>query len=1194
MVADPAKAGDLKLILAYRGGVVVYLNGQEIARANIPDAEKAKGIEAVAEDYPKEAFVTEDGRVIGANGGDPQKYLKQLQSRVRKLNDVVVPANLLRKGVNVLAIEAHRAPQSEAVFGKSSTAHYEGTKGYILAWCTVGVPRIELAGGVAGVVATNRARPAGVQVWNQDSQTRVRPSDYGDPCEPLRPIRLVAAQNGAFSGEVVVGSSAPLRGLKAVAGDLKLTGSAGSTATIPAANIQIRYALADKDTDLPFDILATDAPAEVAVDKAGGGAVAPVWVTVNVPAGAEPGAYKGVVTITVAGAEPVEVPVELRVVDWKLPDPKDFISHVGLTESPETVAMKYKVEMWSPEHWKLLDKTFELMSEAGADDLFITAIRRTHHGNEHSMIRWIKQADGTFKHDFSIAEKYLDTAIKHLGKVPVVCIYGWEPYTGGSYGGTTSGTKGMLYTILDPATGKLEEAEGPKWGTPEVREFWKPVFDGMREILKKRGLEKSLMVGVSGDATPSKQAVDDLKAVAPDVRWVGQAHGKTSNLYGTPVGYYAEVWASPIPPDPAERRLFGWKNPALQLSFPREGSGLLLRTWSPLAQYRVASEEASAAGIRGFGRVGADFWNVLTTRNKTYGGGLNLIARYPESDWGQLYLGNSTPYLLAPGPDGPLGTARFEMIREGARDLEPRVYLEKALLDPASKAKLGDDLAGRIQQLLDDRVRAILIGRGSWQMFSGSAKRTANSAGRVVPLVEILGPNTIAGRCRWQPAGILPGIFRSHRMSHERSLGERVNSLSDWANLRTCQGLDVSGQVGRVGKLIDQAAKQLERLSPPNELLAREPNSLAAIRAARPAGPRRYWQSIPPAQYRDRVKGAWLGRCAACTLGACVEFDSIAKMQELAKATGGNFPPTDYWPQAWQPFSVRYGKDMTRQYARSHMTHVPVDDDLTYTLLDLLILEDFGPAFTTEDVGKAWLKYLPYACTAEKAALANLKAGVPAKRAALVNNPWLEWIGADIRVDGWGYLAPGWPQKAAELAWRENYVSHRFSGLYGGMFVAAAISAAFALGDVEEALTVALSEIPKGCRTAKAAKWAMGQKGKVRNWKAAREAVDRKFKGMSAVHTDNNLCLTIFGLRIGKKDFTKVIGQTVAMGMDNDCTAATAGSIFGAAYGISAIDPKWYTPFHNKQRSYLIGREWWKISDTLRRFEAGAKKVFAG
>ncbi len=102
---------------------------------------------------------------------------------------------------------------------------------------------------------------------------------------------------------------------------------------------------------------------------------------------------------------------------------------------------------------------------------------------------------------------------------------------------------------------------------------------------------------------------------------------------------------------------------------------------------------------------------------------LNILGRFPESNWGQLYLGNSTAYVLAPGPEGALPTVRFEMIRQGAQDMEARVYLEKALLDDALRARMGEDLARRCQQMLDDRLRAILIGRTSWLLFSDGQER---------------------------------------------------------------------------------------------------------------------------------------------------------------------------------------------------------------------------------------------------------------------------------------------------------------------------------------------------------------------------------------------------------------------------------------------------------------------------------------
>lgn len=41
---------------------------------------------------------------------------------------------------------------------------------------------------------------------------------------------------------------------------------------------------------------------------------------------------------------------------------------------------------------------------------------------------------------------------------------------------------------------------------------------------------------------------------------------------------------------------------------------------------------------------------------------------------------------------------------------------------------------------------------------------------------------------------------------------------------------------------------------------------------------------------------------------------------------------------------------------------------------------------------------------------------------------------------------------------------------------------------------------------------------------------------------------------------------------DNDCTAATAGSIAGACLGTAALDGKWYAPFGGRIRSYFNGR----------------------
>jgi ADP-ribosylglycohydrolase len=393
-------------------------------------------------------------------------------------------------------------------------------------------------------------------------------------------------------------------------------------------------------------------------------------------------------------------------------------------------------------------------------------------------------------------------------------------------------------------------------------------------------------------------------------------------------------------------------------------------------------------------------------------------------------------------------------------------------------------------------------------------------------------------------------------------------------------------------RLID-SMNELKNLEIDKVIAVREPDELGAIKNLRPEGPRRVWKKIDNNVYLEKLEGAMLARFAGCTLGAPVEFWSIEAMEKWAAYLGFAFPPKDYWPKIKAPNDLRYGVSPCEAYTSEKMNTVPVDDDITYTILGLLIAEDYGINFTTDDVGKAWLKYLPYACTAEEVALANLKKGIPAKNAADVDNPYCQWIGADIRSDPWAYMAPGWPEKAAELAYRDAYLSHRRNGIYGEMFFAAVQSAAFAVDNAMDALKTGLTEIPGECSLYKDILWSLEEVKNIHSYKDARQAVDEKFAGMSGVHTNINAALTVFGLIIGGNDVTRVISEVVAMGMDNDCTAATAGSIVGAIVGKKNIPAHWYSRFNDKVLTYLKGAEDQHISDLVHRFAVLAGKVFS-
>jgi hypothetical protein len=722
-VEDPARAAGLRLTVCFRGGAVVYLNGRELARAHMPKGPVRP--DTPAEDYPVEAFVDERGRLLDRKFPDP-KHADRYEMRRRWIRDLPIPAAALREGVNVLAIELHRPPAPDVLFlgncarqGKVYS-HAPHVKTFSW-WSRIGLESVQLtapAGAAVRPGAGDAAGQGGARVSAWPAHVPIVPGTRGDPNEPPRPVRLCGARNGAYSAALVVAGDRAVRGVSARCTALR--GQAG--ARIGAAAVQVRYGVGQSGWGPaagPFEGLEESPPQQVPVDEQSGRACQLIWITVRVPADAKPGAYEGTLTVAADGRQLAAVPVRLQVVDWTLPDATDFFAHVGAIQSPGSVAMRYKVPMWSQRHWALIERSFALLGRIGVDVIYVPAVRQTHLGNQHSMIRYVRQSDGRLEPDFSIAERYLDVAVRHLGKVPVVCLYCWETFdsSGRKHFGHYARKDGPIrISILDPKTGALTESEAPAWGTPQCRAFWKPVIDGMKKRLAARGMARSLLIGVAGDFEPTGAAYDDLRAASGGLGWVFHSHvvrhtlgpeGKDHS------GYIASGWGGHTSHvDPDFGRGYGWKNPFTRVMtrwFPRSPveQRLCLEALctSRISPRRKLDWQHRDWALHGIGRIGADFWPVLEGKASH---AAVLAGRYPHSQWGQLGLRHSLLALLGYGREGAIGTVKLEMLRQNLQELEARIFLEKVLADEAKRKRLGEAAAARVQALLDERTRACL------------------------------------------------------------------------------------------------------------------------------------------------------------------------------------------------------------------------------------------------------------------------------------------------------------------------------------------------------------------------------------------------------------------------------------------------------------------------------------------------------
>jgi ADP-ribosylglycohydrolase len=92
----------------------------------------------------------------------------------------------------------------------------------------------------------------------------------------------------------------------------------------------------------------------------------------------------------------------------------------------------------------------------------------------------------------------------------------------------------------------------------------------------------------------------------------------------------------------------------------------------------------------------------------------------------------------------------------------------------------------------------------------------------------------------------------------------------------------------------------------------------------------------------------------------------------------------------------------------------------------------------------------------------------------------------------------------------------------------------------------------------------------------------------------NNDAIVLNALLWGWPDFEKVITISVMQGMDTDCNGATAGSIWGAAFGAKALPAKWIEPLQDTLYSAVLGFAENRISDLATRSLRQATKVLTG
>lgn len=337
----------------------------------------------------------------------------------------------------------------------------------------------------------------------------------------------------------------------------------------------------------------------------------------------------------------------------------------------------------------------------------------------------------------------------------------------------------------------------------------------------------------------------------------------------------------------------------------------------------------------------------------------------------------------------------------------------------------------------------------------------------------------------------------------------------------------------------------------------------------------------------DQIHAGWLGRIAGNMLGKPVENGKVWTRERLDGylSSVDSLPLLDYIPAADDDGDAHGMLPNWPETTRGRIHGSSRDDDVDYTILNLHVLEKHGREFATADIAEAWLELLPYhqTYTAERAVYRNLIRGVSPSEAGGTQNPYRDWIGALIRADVFGFISPGDPREAAYLAWKDARLSHRGDGLFGEMWAAALVAAAFVAEGVEAVLEESLRHIPSATRLTEEINQVRADHEAGLTWEQAVARIHERHAHRNWVHTLNNAGLITAGLLWGAGDFSSTIGLTVRGGLDTDSSGATAGAVIGVLNGSQGIPARWSEPLNDTVRSAIQGYDRSSITDLAAR-----------
>ncbi len=292
-------------------------------------------------------------------------------------------------------------------------------------------------------------------------------------------------------------------------------------------------------------------------------------------------------------------------------------------------------------------------------------------------------------------------------------------------------------------------------------------------------------------------------------------------------------------------------------------------------------------------------------------------------------------------------------------------------------------------------------------------------------------------------------------------------------------------------------------------------------------------RTLTRSAYRDKLKGAWTGALWGNFTGLPTEFvytDTPNPSDTVNWVVGKQYVTDD---------------DTSLEWVFLHMMDVYGANDITYA-----------------DMPEEWLYHFQdYIWEGNYTARGLMMSGLlpPETGSKEYNKDWRD-IDAQIECEVFGLITPGMLLNAkTRTEWWMAAVGDG-AVLTNAAFYAMLCSEAFFTSDVISAVDTVMEYFPADSETyATALRVKEVHRENPSDWRAARNILHREFYINNAyqpyVNIDSqiNFASTLMSILYGENDFKKTVEIAVLAGYDNDCNAATAATIMGAACGESGL-----------------------------------------